>query len=214
MQRLVFFDLDGTLIDDPSSEKSYIFWLITRRHIGLRQIIKALKFLAKWIGKLKYIAFVRNKAYLHGLPIKQTVQQAQQFTKKKLLSRLRQRIIARLKQHKADGDVVILLTGAPKFIADVFAQKLGILDVRATECSSHDDCFDELPPLQHPFGQEKVTVAQKVCAEYQADIHDSVAYGNSIHDAALLRKVGKAIAVTPDRKLRRVAQQEGWEIVD
>jgi HAD superfamily phosphoserine phosphatase-like hydrolase len=214
MQKLIFFDLDGTLIDNPSSEKLYLFWLFAHGHIKIKQMFAVLKFLVKWVHKFKLEVFVKNKAYLYGLPIEETVQKAKQFTAAKLLSRLRPCIVERLKQHQAEGDIVILLTGAPRFIADVFAEQLEIVDVRAADFSCFKDRFNDLPPLQHPFAQEKVTVAQEACDEYDSDIRSSVAYANSIYDLALMEKVGQAIAVTPDRKLRYISMQKKWEILD
>ncbi|EKE01067.1 MAG: hypothetical protein ACD_21C00227G0009 [uncultured bacterium] len=214
MQKLVFFDLDGTLIDNPSSEKLYLFWLFTRNYIGIKQIASILKFIGKWSHKFKSEIFVKNKAYLYGMLVEETIQKAQRFTATKLLSRLRPHVTQRLKYHQASGDIIILLTGAPNFIAEVFAEQLEIIDVRAAEFSHVNNRFNDLPPLQHPFGQEKVTVAQQVCAEYNLDIKNSVAYANSIHDLALMESVGQAIAVTPDRKLRYIAQQKGWEIIE
>ena len=209
----MFFDLDGTLINNPSSEKLYLFWLVVHGYIGIKQIIYTLKFIGKWLHKFKSEILVKNKAYLCDLSMEETIQKAKQFTRAKLLPRLRPHIIERLKQHQAKGDIIILLTGAPKFIAEVFAKQLEIFEIEATEFSYFNNCFSDLPPSQHPFAQEKVTVAQKVCAKYNSDLHNSVAYANSIHDLALLEKVGQAVVVTPDRKLRRIAVQRNWEII-
>lgn len=214
MQRIVFFDLDGTLIDNPSSEKLYFLWLAMHGYIKIKQIIYVLKFIVKWAHKFKSETLVKNKAYLYGLPLEKTIQNAKQFAATKLLSRLRPHIIQRLKQHQTRGDIVILLTGAPKFIAEVFAKQLEIFEVEAAELSHFNNYFNDLPPLQHPFAQEKITVAQKVCAKYNSDISNSIAYANSIYDLALLEKVGQAVAVTPDRKLRRIALERNWEIID
>ena len=213
MQKLVFFDLDGTLINNPSSERLYLFWLFAHGHIGIKQIIYVLKFIGKWSHKFKSEILVKNKAYLCDLPVEETIQKAKQFTREKLLPRLRPCVVSRLKQHQARGDIIILLTGAPKFIAEVFAKQLEIFEISAAEFYHANDRFNDLPPSQHPFAQEKVTVAQRVCAKYNTDLGNSVAYANSIHDLALLEKVGRAIAVTPDRKLRRIAAQRKWEII-
>lgn len=213
MQKLVFFDLDGTLIDDPSSEKLYILWLITHGYIRLKQIIRVVKFIYCWWNTLRIKVFFKNKAYLHDLPITETIQLAQQFTSAKLLPRLRPHVLKRLKQHQADGDIIILLTGAPTFIAEVFTQTLGITELQATEFTQNNGYFHDLPPLQHPFAEEKVTVAQKMCTKHRTKLEHSIAYANSIHDLRLLEKVGQAIAVTPDRKLRKIALQRNWEII-
>lgn len=213
MRKLVFFDLDGTLINNPSSENLYLFWLFVHGYIGIKQVICVLKFIGKWLCKFKSEILIKNKAYLCGLPMEETIQKAKQFAKIKLLPRLRLYVVERLKQHQANGDIIVLLTGAPKFIAEVFAKQLEIFEIKATEFSCFNNYFSDLPPSQHPFAQEKVTVAQKVCAKYNSDFRNSIAYANSIHDLALLEKVGRAVVVTPDRKLRHIAMQRNWEII-
>lgn len=214
MQKLVFFDLDGTLIDNPSSEKLYFLWLLLHGYIGIKQILRALKFTIKWFNKFKSEILVKNKAYLYQLPVKKITKNAQQFTITKLLPRLRPYIVQRLIQHQTAGDIIVLLTGSPKFIADVFANHLGINEIQATELMCLDDQFSDLPPLQHPFAKTKPLIAQKICAKYNIAIGDSIAYTNSIHDLALMESVGKAIAVTPDNKLRHIALQKNWEIIE
>ena len=189
-------------------------WLLTHGYIGIKQIIHTLRFTTRWFSRFKSEIIVKNKAYLYDLPLEQTIQKSQQFATEKLLPRLRPRIVEILKKHQANGDIIILLTGAPKFIADIFAKQLEIYEIQATEFSVFNNRFGDDPALQHPFAQEKVTVAEKVCAKYKFNISNSIAYANSIHDLALLEKVGKAIAVTPDNKLRRAALQKNWEIID
>lgn len=214
MQRLVFFDLDGTLINNPSSEKLYFLWLITHRKIGLKQIAYFLKFCCRWFLQMKFMVFVKNKAYLFGLPFEKTIADAKGFTKTKLLPRLRPTIIKLLKKHQRNGDKIILLTGTPKFIADVFAKKLGIREVEATELQLDENGFTDLSPSQHPYGQEKLLIAKRICKKFNFDLSNTVAYANSIHDLSLLKSVGKAIAVTPDRKLRKIATKKNWDIVN
>jgi HAD superfamily phosphoserine phosphatase-like hydrolase len=213
MQRLVFFDLDGTIINNPSSEKRYFFWLFTNGYIKIKQLISALVFFGRWLHKFKTEIIVKNKAYLYNLPANKIIQKAEHFTITKLLPCLRPYIIERLKKHQDNNDIIILLTGAPNFIADIFAKQLNIDEIYAAEFSYCNDRFSNLPPLQHPFAQEKLVIAEKICQKYNIDIKNSIAYANSIHDLALLEKVGHPIAVTPDRRLKNIAVKKNWEII-
>jgi len=42
----------------------------------------------------------------------------------------------------------------------------------------------------------------------------AVAYADSYCDLPLLERVAEPVAVRPDRRLRRIAEQRGWEILD
>jgi hypothetical protein len=44
------------------------------------------------------------------------------------------------------------------------------------------------------------------------DLAESFAYSDSITDLPMLEAVGHPVAVNPDRDLRRVAAERGWEI--
>jgi phosphoserine phosphatase len=42
----------------------------------------------------------------------------------------------------------------------------------------------------------------------------SAAYGDSSADLPMLRCVGHPVAVNPGRRLRRAAEENGWEVVE
>ena len=45
------------------------------------------------------------------------------------------------------------------------------------------------------------------------DLDASYAYSDSESDLPMLRAVGHAVVVNPDQDLRRIAADEGWEIL-
>lgn len=260
MKKLVFFDLDGTIIDNPSSEKLFFCFLLIKFRLRLKQFLAAFLFLIKWRHVFKKEIFTKDKAYLAWLPVSAISELAASFIKKYLLARIRPRVRRLLDEHRQAGDVIILLTGSPDFIATIFAQYLSCDELCATKftvrsgngssddgsedgkggdrwnndsnssskdyfscCNSFDNSasvpspaavFSDAPPLQHPYAREKLRIAKEVCAKYGVKIEETIAYGNSIHDKYLLAACGAAVAVTPDKKLRRLAQAQGWRIVE
>ena len=214
MKKLVLFDLDGTIINNPSSENSYILWLMRTGRLGIKQYFFATKFIFKWIWRFKMQVFVKNKSYLSRLSVNKITQEAQHFTQTYLLSRIRPNIEKLIEQHRANGDIIVLLTGAPEPIAKKFAAHLNITEIASTLLSHENGIFTCLPPKQHPYGYEKLTLAQQICTKHNISIKDAVAYANSIHDQFLLNAVGTPIAVTPDRRLRKIAENKKWEIID
>jgi len=63
------------------------------------------------------------------------------------------------------------------------------------------------------YREGKVLAMQEVADRHGIDLAASFAYSDSESDLPMLRAVGHAVVVNPDGALRRIALQEGWEIV-
>jgi HAD superfamily hydrolase (TIGR01490 family) len=210
---LVFFDLDGTLVKGLSSEKRFIMYLVRGRIVRVRQLAAFLCFTLRWLIRFRTVVWKKNKAYLTGLKIERIQTLAQQFVTRALLADLRPVVGKHLENHISQGDTVALLTGTPDFIARPIAQQLGIAHVAATVCNTKNGRFTSRPPDIHPFGTAKVEIARQVCRSFNTTLANCTAYADSASDAALLALVPKPVAVCPDRKLRRIAEQRGWRII-
>ena len=213
-KKIVFFDLDGTILEGISSENAFFCHLLFNGYIGLRQFLITSYCMIKWLPKFKLHAFIKNKSYLYGLSTEETAQLAKKFVQDKLLKKIRPKLRERIEEHRAAGDRLILLTGSLEFLASEFASELNIPEVCATHCVHHFGQFTHLLPTQHPYAAEKLKLAKEICEKYHVDIKDCAAYGNSINDKFILEAVGKAVAVTPHKSLRKIAAKEGWEILD
>jgi phosphoserine phosphatase len=214
MKKIVFFDLDGTILPNPSSEKRFFFWLLMNGQIGLKQIWEALKYSFQRLCSFKNHVFVTNKAYLTGLSVTTIEKFAKDYSQKYLLPDVRLVLKNYIAQHQQAGDIIVLLTATLEYIANVLAKNLEISNVIATKCAIKDGVFCCQSPLQLPYAATKLTLAEKFCKNLGYEIKNAVAYGNSSHDLFLLKSVGEAIAVTPDRKLRKIAKASGWKIID
>jgi phosphoserine phosphatase len=156
----------------------------------------------------------KNKAYLTGLSLDDVQPNADEVVATIFREALFERAVERLRSHQKAGDEVVLLSGAPDFIADRIAAKLDVPRVVATVCAERGGRFLSRPPRQHPFFREKVTLAERVCRARGSTLAEATAYADSIWDAPLLRRVGRAVAVMPDHRLAAVARRCGWEIID
>ena len=155
----------------------------------------------------------RNKDYLAGLSVETVHREAEQFAATSLIPLLRPTLVNRLRDHHAAGDCVVLLTGAPDFLAETLGRHLNVDVVFATQCQSKDEHFLVAPPHQHPYREQKLVMAERLVSEAGTTLAETTAYGDSVHDFALLNAVGYPVAVEPDRKLRRRAASRGWEVV-
>src|SRR5205085_6120811 len=62
------------------------------------------------------------------------------------------------------------------------------------------------------FGHHKVALAERWAAEHAIDLGASYFYSDSYNDLPMLERVGNAIAINPDTRLRRHARRRDWRI--
>ena len=63
------------------------------------------------------------------------------------------------------------------------------------------------------FGEGKLVQAMKLLSEKGQDLKSCYFYTDSFSDLPLLSKVGYPRVVHPDRKLKKVALENGWPIL-
>ena len=55
---------------------------------------------------------------------------------------------------------------------------------------------------------------RELAAREEVDLAASTAYSDSAADLPFLEVVGRPVAVNPDRRLRRVARERGWPVLE
>lgn len=114
-----------------------------------------------------------------------------------------------IEHHRQRGDVVVLATGSTVYAARPVARGVGIEHVLSTELEVEAGTFTGRPRALC-FGHHKVTLAETWAAQHGIDLAQSTFYSDSFNDLPLLERVGTAVAVNPDTRLRRHAQRRGW----
>lgn len=213
-QRIVLVDIDGTLFAGMNSEAAFILYLFRCGKLGVRQLLHACWFYTRWWPRYRRHVAKKNKAYLTGLEISTVANLAASFVTNELVPRLRPVMLRRLDMHRQAGDFVALLSGTPTFIAEPLARALLADGWCATRCAVSAGRFTAAPPDAHPFGKEKLQRAAELCASRGFSLAHAIAYADSGYDLPLLSYVARPVAVYPDRTLKRVAETEGWEIID
>ena len=82
----------------------------------------------------------------------------------------------------------------------VIATRMEIVDGRYTGAVAH-----------YNFGQAKADAVEELAQTRGYDLAGSYAYSDSETDAPMLDMVGHAFVVNPDRGLRKLAIERGWE---
>lgn len=207
---LALFDVDGTLVAGPSTEKRLFWMLLAAGRLGPAQLGA---FLATGLRGAAPHGWKGNKAYLKGLPRADVAGLAAAWVARAAAGWWFAPCVERLRRHQAAGDRVVLLSGTPQFVADPLARLLGAESAVGTLCASEGSHFAAGPPVRHPFGAAKLALAREICAASGAAPSQVVAYGDSVHDLPLLHFAGRAVAVRPDAGLAAAARAAGWEIL-
>jgi HAD superfamily phosphoserine phosphatase-like hydrolase len=211
--RLVLFDIDGTLITGPSTEKRFFWLLALRGLIGPRQVFAWVLFLLKHAPRFGSQVLKKNKAYLSGLRLEELRLLARPWAEDLVKHAGFEPCLTWLRHHRIVGDRVVLLSGTPQFVAEAIGAALGIETICGTHCAERDGRLLPLPPLAHPFGPDKARIAAAIAHRQRLPLRDAVAYADSIHDLSLFCAVGTAVAVRPDATLADVAETAGWKLI-
>ena len=122
-----------------------------------------------------------------------------------------------IRQHQAAGDEVLIVTATNEFVTMPIAKALGVEQLLAVQLARdasgwYTGEIDGVPTMREGKVQrmEQWLAARALT---WADV-DSTFYSDSMNDVPLLEKVNHPVATNPDPRLRALAQQRGWRILD
>jgi HAD superfamily hydrolase (TIGR01490 family) len=116
-----------------------------------------------------------------------------------------------IEHHRNRGELVVLATGSTQYAAEAVARGLGIDHVLCSRIEVAAGRFTGRL-VAMGFGDHKVGLAEKFARDHGVDLAGSTFYSDSYNDLPLLRRVGTAVAVNPDARLRRHAARHGWRV--
>jgi len=119
-------------------------------------------------------------------------------------------------QHKAEGDITLIVTATNRFVTEPIARRLGVDALIATDLEEKDGVFTGKIAGIPCFQAGKITKLQDwltARADASLSMDNSVFYSDSFNDIPLLEVAGEAVAVDPDDKLRAHADSKGWRVI-
>lgn len=211
--RTAFFDVDGTLLPPPSSERRFVRWLLANRLIGLRHLGRgALSIMADFPWSVaKYKA---NKGYLRGEGTDRFAALGTEFVAAAIVPALRRAAREAIERHRRQGDRIVLLTGSLDLLVQPLAKQLGADDAVAGRLEARGGRFTGrvIPP--HPHGTGKADALRDYARRSGIALERACLYSDSWSDLPAFDLVGRATVVNPSPRLRRLAGQQGWMIAN
>jgi HAD superfamily hydrolase (TIGR01490 family) len=138
------------------------------------------------------------------------------FYNEKLRQRLRLQACEAIREHRATGEIVVLVSASFSPILREASRDVGADWFICTQMEVEDGYYTGSVEGQPPEGEQKIIqLTAWANGEYGEDGWELViAYGDHYSDEPLLRAARLAVAVNPDTGLERVARREKWRIVD
>jgi HAD superfamily hydrolase (TIGR01490 family) len=144
-----------------------------------------------------------------------------QFMSTVVQSVIKPQAVALVRQHQQAGDEVLIVTATNEFVTRPIAQAFGVPELIAVELERDTApggtgwITGEIKGVPS-FREGKITrVAQWLDSRNLnwADV-ESTFYTDSINDLSLMENVTHPVATNPDERLRAIAVERGWRILD
>jgi HAD superfamily hydrolase (TIGR01490 family) len=139
----------------------------------------------------------------------------QAFLRDVVVPRIPPGAIELVRRHQDAGDLGVITTATSRFITELTAAHLRFEHLIAIEPEVAGGCFTGRTTATLNMREGKVARLHEWLQARGRRLEDfhSTAYSDSINDQPLLEAVDEAVAVDPDPRLERLAQERGWRII-
>ena len=219
--RVVFFDLDHTLIP-IDSDHAWGEFTVSRGWVDGDSFRRANDdFCAQYkSGTLDIHAYVRfATAAICRQGATNSIAAHADFMGAVVRNAIRPQALELVQTHQRAGDVVVIVTATNAFVTRPIAQAFGVEDLIAVELErdeTHGGWYTGAIAGVPSFREGKVTRVNEWLAQrgWGWDSVHTTFYSDSMNDLPLLERVHVPVATNPDERLRALALERGWRILD
>ena len=161
-----------------------------------------------------YVKFATEAVRLKGPEL--AAKAHQQFMQEVVLPVIKPSALNLIKQHQDAGDHVMVVTATNEFVTRPIAAALGIQELIAVELAKDSKGWITGEISGTPsFKEGKVIRVSEWLSANQKTWQDVqiTFYSDSINDLPLLERAQIPVAVNPDARLRQLATDRGWRIL-
>lgn len=217
--RFALFDLDHTLLPLDSD---YAWGEFTSR-IGWTDPTEFARRNAKYFEDYRagvldihdYVRFATEAVCTQGAQAGAAAHS--RFMREVIHPAIRPEALALLEHHRARGDGIVIVTATNAFVTRPIADALGVTDLIAVDLARGADGWITGEIEGVPSAREgKVTRMVQWLADRGytwSDVHTTF-YSDSVNDLSLLEQVDEPVATNPDARLRAIALERGWRVLD
>ncbi len=211
---IAFYDLDHTILKGnsatalveesrkrglmSSAQYRHAVWLAILYKLNIGDPATMINRMLSWLNGLRESEIKRLCHKIYHAHIKFTI---------------RPEVLESFKMHRAKGAAVVLLSSATSPICEPVADHLELDGLICTHLETLDGAFTGRTHGKLVYGAEKKERMLGFCHEHESDASDAWYYGDSHTDRYVMEAVGNPVAVSPDRRLKKIAMREKWPIL-
>lgn len=217
--RIALFDLDHTLlpIDSDYSWGEFTQAIGWTDPVVFKQRNDAFyeHYQAGTLDVHDYVRFATEAIRLRGRA--EALQARERFLREVIGPAILAPARALIDAHRRSGDELVIVTATNEFVTRPIAQAFGVQELIAVRLATGPDGWisGEIDGVPSMRGGKVVRVAdwlQDRGLDWSGV--ETTFYSDSMNDLPLLERVDHPVATNPDPRLRQVAQQRGWRILD
>jgi HAD superfamily hydrolase (TIGR01490 family) len=212
-QYVAFFDLDKTLTG-TNSGYALVRTAYDKKLLRKKDLLSPLLMLVLYKAGIRpadsIITALGEK--LRGTDINEFEDLARQAVDDYLLRSLYPSAIDELSLHRNRNACTVILSSAVDGICNPVASHLSFDSVICTMMLKNNGILTGAPEGNYCYGREKSLRLTGFCNENGFDIKKAFYYADSYSDIEALQSVGNPVCINPDRRLRKHAERNGWEI--
>lgn len=218
--KLALFDLDHTLIPLDSDYEWNAFTTTLGWHdrgeFNRKNDVFYEQYKAGTLDIFEYVHFATEALCTQG-PAKSEAAHAE-FMKVVVQKAIQPQALALVRQHQAAGDAVVIVTATNEFVTRPIASAFGVPDLIAINLARDPTSgwfTGEIAGIPS-FREGKVARVEAWMGSRGLSWTDveSTFYSDSMNDLPLLEKVTHPVATNPEERLRALALDRGWRILE
>jgi HAD superfamily hydrolase (TIGR01490 family) len=217
--KLALFDLDHTLLPIDSDyawgEFTLAMGWCDPGHFKTRNDAFYAHYQAGTLDVHAYVRFATEAIRLRGPD--QALAAREEFLRRVIDPAIRREALDLVAGHRDAGDQVVIVTATNEFVTRPIADRFGVQELIAVNLQRDAGGWitgeiEGVPSMR----AGKVTRMTEWLAQRGLDWPDVDAtfYSDSLNDLPLLEQVRQPVATNPDPRLRRLAAERGWRILD
>lgn len=217
--RVALFDLDHTLLpldsDHGWGEFSIALGWCDRAAFGRRNDEFFAHYQAGTLNVPDYVRFATEAVVQRG-PQAAALAHAR-FMDEVIRPAMKPQAVQLVQSHLDAGDVVVMTSATNEFVTRPIAEAFGIHALVATELARDAQGWftGEVAGIPNMREGKVVRMAAWLAARGLSwEGVESTFYSDSMNDLPLLEKVDHPVATNPDARLRALAQERGWRVLD
>jgi len=223
MTRIALFDLDHTLLP-IDSDYAWGEFTISRGWVDpvlFKRQNDAFyaQYQAGTLDVHDYVRFATQAICEHGAT--DSIAAHADFMRAIVQNALKEPALELVRAHQRAGDAVVIVTATNEFVTRPIARVFGVDELIAVELERDDTVggtgwFTGGIRGVPSFREGKVTRVEQWLKARDLDwgnVHITF-YSDSMNDLPLLERANVAVATNPDDRLRALARERGWRILD